>query len=80
MLCAAAELGISEESDGIIELAEDAPLAADIRQYLSLDDQVIDVDLTPNRGDCLSISGLAREVGVLNKVAVQYPEFTPQPQ
>ncbi len=79
MLCAAAELGISEESDGIIELAEDAPLGADIRQYLSLDDQVIDVDLTPNRGDCLSISGLAREVGVLNKVAVQYPEFTPAP-
>ncbi|MGB1238980.1 MAG: phenylalanine--tRNA ligase subunit beta [Pseudomonadales bacterium] len=77
MLCADAELGISLESDGIMELPSDAPLGTDLREYLSLDDKVIDVDLTPNRGDCLSISGLAREVGVLNKVSVQYPEIAP---
>ncbi|MFT5708607.1 MAG: phenylalanyl-tRNA synthetase beta chain [Oceanospirillaceae bacterium] len=79
MLCADAELGLSEESDGIMELSADAPLGVDLREYLSLDDKIIDVDLTPNRGDCLSISGLAREVGVLNKTAVQYPEFEAAP-
>ena len=74
MLCADAELGISDESAGIMELPLDAPIGTDLREYLSLDDKIIDVDLTPNRGDCLSISGLAREVGVLNKAAVSYPQ------
>ena len=68
MLCSASELKISEENDGILELAEDAPVGTDIREYLNLDDSIIDVDLTPNRADCLSIAGLAREVGVINKV------------
>ncbi|WP_191603169.1 phenylalanine--tRNA ligase subunit beta [Marinomonas algicola] len=68
MLCSAAELGLSEENDGIIELASDAPLGEDLRQYLDLNDVIIDVDLTPNRSDCLSIAGLAREVGVLNEL------------
>ncbi len=67
MLCSASELGLSDENDGIIELPLDAPLGADIRQYFDLNDLIIDVDLTPNRSDCLSIAGLAREVGVLNK-------------
>lgn len=62
MLCAEQELGISDASDGLMELALDAPVGHDIRDYLVLDDQIIDVDLTPNRGDCLSIAGLAREV------------------
>ena len=62
MLCAEQELGISDASDGLMELALDAMVGQDIRDYLSLDDQIIDVDLTPNRGDCLSIAGLAREV------------------
>ncbi|HCH31780.1 MAG TPA: phenylalanine--tRNA ligase subunit beta [Oceanospirillaceae bacterium] len=75
MLCSGAELEISEENDGIMELAADAPVGADIRDYLNLNDQIIDVDLTPNRGDCLSIAGLAREVGVLNSVDVQGPEL-----
>jgi phenylalanyl-tRNA synthetase beta chain len=79
MLCAEAELAISEESNGIMELPYDAPLGEDLRIYLALDDKIIDVDLTPNRGDCLSIIGLAREVGVLNKAEVQYPEFTAVP-
>ena len=75
MLCSGDELEISEENDGIMELAVDAPVGTDIRDYLNLNDQIIDVDLTPNRGDCLSIAGLAREVGVLNSVDVQGPEL-----
>jgi len=71
MLCAAAELGLAEQSDGLLELPADAPVGTDIRAYLQLDDRVIEVGLTPNRADCLSIAGLAREVGVLNSIAVQ---------
>ncbi|KDE40736.1 Phenylalanyl-tRNA synthetase beta chain [Nitrincola lacisaponensis] len=70
MLCAEDELGISDDHGGIMELAADAPLGIDLRDYLNLNDSLIDVDLTPNRGDCLSIAGLAREVGVLNQVPV----------
>lgn len=62
MLCAEEELGMAESSDGLMELPLDAPVGQDIREYLSLDDKIIDVDLTPNRGDCLSIAGLAREI------------------
>lgn len=62
MLCAEQELGISEVSDGLMELALDATVGQDIRDYLALADKIIDVDLTPNRGDCLSMAGLAREV------------------
>lgn len=70
MLCAAAELGLAEASDGLLELPADAPVGVDIRDYLQLDDMAIEVDLTPNRGDCLGIAGLAREVGVLNRAEV----------
>jgi phenylalanyl-tRNA synthetase beta chain len=80
MLCAFVELGISEEGDGIMELPSEAPIGADLRDYLDLDDNIIDVDLTPNRGDCLGIKGLAREVGVLNSTDVnvlQIPTVTP---
>ena len=62
MLCAEEELGMADSSDGLMELPADAPVGQDIREYLDLDDKIIDVDLTPNRGDCLSIAGLAREV------------------
>ena len=62
MLCAEEELGMAESSDGLMELPADATAGQDIREYLGLDDKIIDVDLTPNRGDCLSIAGLAREV------------------
>lgn len=65
MLCSAKELGLAESADGLMELAEDAPVGTDFRDYLDLDDMVIDVDLTPNRSDCLGIAGIAREVGVL---------------
>jgi len=75
MLCAESELGLADSSDGLMELAADAPVGKCIRDYLSLDDNCIEVDLTPNRSDCLSMAGLAREVGVLNKAAVTAPEI-----
>ncbi|GAC14166.1 phenylalanine--tRNA ligase subunit beta [Aliiglaciecola lipolytica] len=75
MLCSFSELGISEDHDGIIELPLDAPVGVDIREYLTLDDVSIEVDLTPNRADCLGIRGLAREVGVLNQVEVTAPQI-----
>jgi phenylalanyl-tRNA synthetase beta chain len=64
MLCAGAELTISEDNDGLMELPSDAPIGTDIRDYLGLDDQVIELGLTPNRADCLSIRGVARDVAV----------------
>ena len=79
MLCSLSELGMAESSEGIIELPADAPLGQDIRQYLQLDDQTIEVDLTPNRADCLGIAGLAREVGVLNQLDVCAPVIAPVP-
>ncbi len=77
MLCSLSELGIADESDGILELPADAPIGQDIREYLQLDDVTIEVDLTPNRADCLGIKGLAREVGVLNQASVSQPEIAP---
>lgn len=75
MLCAEAELGLAENSDGLMELPTDAPLGEAVYSWLKLDDSTIEVDLTPNRSDCLSISGLAREVGVLNKTNITEPPF-----
>lgn len=77
MLCSLSELGMAESSDGIIELPQDAPLGVDIRVYLQLDDKAIEVDLTPNRADCLGLIGLAREVGVLNQLDVAVPVIEP---
>ncbi len=68
MLCSAKELGLAEAAEGIWELPADAPVGADLRVYLRLDDCVIEVDLTPNRADCLSVEGIAREVAVLNRI------------
>ena len=65
MLCAEQELGLAESSDGLWELPADAPIGQDIRQYLQLDDNLIELGLTPNRGDCLSIRGLARETAAV---------------
>ncbi|MET1077044.1 MAG: phenylalanine--tRNA ligase subunit beta [Pseudomonas sp.] len=73
MLCSASELQISDDNDGLMELPADAPVGQDIRQYLELDDVSIEVDLTPNRGDCLSLAGLAREVGALYAAPVTRP-------
>jgi phenylalanyl-tRNA synthetase beta chain len=77
MLCSESELGMAEEkSPGIMELPHDAAIGTCLRDYLSLDDVTIDVDLTANRGDCLGMKGLAREVGVLNSLSVCEPEIT----
>ena len=77
MLCSYSELGVSDDHSGIIELPLDAPVGEDIRDYLGLDDVTIEVDLTPNRADCLGLRGIAREVGVLNKADVCEPVITP---
>ncbi|CAM2913219.1 phenylalanine--tRNA ligase subunit beta [Legionella worsleiensis] len=73
MLCSVTELGLAEHSDGIMELEDDAPVGVDLRTYLNLDDHVLDVDLTPNRADCFSVLGIAREVAVLNKLPLAEP-------
>lgn len=77
MLCSYSELGVSDDHSGIIELPLDAPVGLDVREYLGLNDVTIEVDLTPNRADCLGLRGIAREVGVLNKADVCEPEVTP---
>ncbi|CAM3770293.1 phenylalanine--tRNA ligase subunit beta [Avibacterium endocarditidis] len=73
MLCSFSELGISDDHNGIIELPADAPVGTDLREYLQLNDNSIEISLTPNRADCLSIAGIAREVGVVNQAAVNAP-------
>ena len=73
MLCSQAELQVGEGNDGLMELPGDAPVGEDIRAYLELEDASIEVDLTPNRGDCLSLAGLAREVGALYAAPVSRP-------
>ena len=75
MLCSAEELGLAESSDGLLALSDDAPVGEDIRSYLQLEDSSIELDLTPNRGDCLSVNGVAREVGVLSRSAVSVPSI-----
>ncbi|MFP8966034.1 phenylalanine--tRNA ligase subunit beta [Pokkaliibacter sp. CJK22405] len=77
MLCSAQELGLSEDHSGIMELSQNAQPGQDVRELLNLNDVTIDVDLTPNRSDCLSIRGLAREVGVLNQCDLTPPAITP---
>lgn len=77
MLCSFSELGIKDESNGIIELPQDAPVGVDLREYLTLNDSTIEISLTPNRADCLSIAGIAREVGVINQLAVNPPAISP---
>jgi phenylalanyl-tRNA synthetase beta chain len=77
MLCASAELTISEDNDGLMELPSNAPVGADIRAYLSLDDKVLELGLTPNRADCLSMRGVARDVAVAFDEALIEPEIAP---
>lgn len=70
MLCASNELGLSEDGAGLFELDADAEPGSAITSHLALNDQIIEIDLTPNRGDCLSLRGVAREVGVWNRLSV----------
>lgn len=73
MLCGASEIDLEDKIDGLLELPADAPIGVDIRQYLKLDDRIIDISITPNRGDCFSIRGIARELAVVNKTTYQAP-------
>jgi phenylalanyl-tRNA synthetase beta chain len=73
MLCSARELGLAESSDGIIELPDDAPLGADLRAYLDLDDAILEINVTPNRGDAMSVLGIAREVAALTGAPLKTP-------
>lgn len=80
MLCSASELGLAETSEGLFELAQDAPIGKDLNDYLQLNDYTIDLSITPNRGDCLSIKGVAREVSALTKTAlntISHPHIAP---
>ncbi|QHM70867.1 phenylalanine--tRNA ligase subunit beta [Mixta intestinalis] len=75
MLCSFSELGISDDHNGIIELPADAPIGTDLRDYLQLDDNSIEISVTPNRADCFGIIGIARDVAVLNGLALNVPEM-----
>ncbi|MBC8028229.1 MAG: phenylalanine--tRNA ligase subunit beta, partial [Steroidobacteraceae bacterium] len=73
MLCSAKELGLSDASEGILELPADAPVGSDFRAYLQLDDEVLELNVTPNRGDAMSVLGIAREVAALTRSGVRLP-------
>lgn len=75
MLCGASEIDLEDKIDGLLELPADAPVGVNVREYLDLDDNVIDISITPNRGDCFSIRGIAREIGVINQLPVTPPEI-----
>ncbi len=77
MLCSFSELAISSDQDGIIELPLDAPVGTDIRDYLQLNDNTIEISVTPNRADCLGIIGVARDVAVVNQLPLNEPEIAP---
>ena len=77
MLCSGSEIGLSDDSDGIIELSDKAPVGESLVSFLELDDHIIDIDLTPDRGDCLSIRGIARDVCARNDLPLQLHEITP---
>jgi phenylalanyl-tRNA synthetase beta chain len=79
MICSAAELGLAETSEGIFVLPADAPLGEDFRRWMGLDDHAIELDLTPDRGDCLSLAGVARELGVINRLPLKGPDDDPVP-
>ena len=73
MLCSAKELGIAEDASGLLVLPADAPVGESIRTYLDLDDRLLTLKLTPNRADCLSLAGVAREVAALTSCPASFP-------
>jgi phenylalanyl-tRNA synthetase beta chain len=79
MLCSARELSLSEDHAGLLALPADAPVGVDFRDYQALDDQVFTIKLTPNRADCLSVLGVAREVAALTGATLNPPKITPVP-
>ena len=74
MLCSSKELGLSAEASGLLELPADAPTGQDIREYLSLNDNLLTLKLTPNRADCLSILGIARDVAAITGASITLPK------
>ncbi|MCU4338776.1 phenylalanine--tRNA ligase subunit beta [Acinetobacter dispersus] len=79
MLCGASEIDLEDKIDGLLELPADVPVGVNIREYLKLDDNVIDISITPNRGDCFSIRGIAREIAVINQLKMNEPEIQSVP-
>ncbi|TAK94767.1 MAG: phenylalanine--tRNA ligase subunit beta [Aquabacterium sp.] len=77
MLCSARELGVSEESNGLHILADDAPIGQNIREHLKLDDTLFTLKLTPNLAHCLSVAGIAREVAALTGAPLTLPAVAP---
>ena len=75
MLCSQVELGIGEDKDGIIILPEDAPIGEEYRKYAGMDDVIFELEITPNRPDCLSHIGIAREVAAYYGRKVKYPSY-----
>ncbi|HVC37719.1 MAG TPA: phenylalanine--tRNA ligase subunit beta [Gammaproteobacteria bacterium] len=75
MLCSAKELDLSEDASGLMALPVDAPVGKSMAEYLDLPDTVLDIKLTPNRGDCLSVAGLAREVAAINRMRLNVPRI-----
>ncbi|MFC3147180.1 phenylalanine--tRNA ligase subunit beta [Piscinibacterium candidicorallinum] len=75
MLCSAKELGLSEDGGGLLDLPSDLNVGDDLRSALSLDEKVLTLKLTPNKADCLSIAGIAREVAAINKLRINWPEI-----
>lgn len=79
MLCSAKELGISDDAAGLLILPIDAPIGQDIRSFLDLDDRALTLKLTPNRADCLSLLGIAREVAALTDSKATFPDIVAAP-
>jgi len=77
MLCSARELGLSDDHSGLLALPANAPLGRDVRDVLALDDRIFTLKLTPNRADCLSVLGVAREVSALTRAKLQPPDIRP---
>ncbi|MDO4426733.1 MAG: phenylalanine--tRNA ligase subunit beta [Moraxella sp.] len=73
MLCGGSEIDVDDGVDGLLILPSDAPIGMDVRAYLGLDNHVLDISITPNRGDCFSVRGIARELAVLNKLPFALP-------
>jgi phenylalanyl-tRNA synthetase beta chain len=79
MLCSARELGLSDDHGGLLALSADAPIGHDVREVLALDDRKFTIKLTPNRGDCLSVIGVAREAAAITGAPLVLPTFAPMP-
>ncbi|PNK60686.1 phenylalanine--tRNA ligase subunit beta [Psychrobacter sp. FDAARGOS_221] len=78
MLCGASEIDLPDVVDGLLELPDDAPVGTDIREYLGLDNKILDISITPNRGDCFSVRGIAREIAVINAMSCTAPDIQSQ--